>query len=317
MHSIYQQMNRNKKIKIKLIKLNKKTNSVNQDKSHNYLQNIKSKYVLKIIFGNLKKNKFLKIINHSKKIQNKLGLDITDYIQYKKIKLDIIPIKDAVGPFININKEEDKFYYHIYFNDNEEEMKRNYLNEKDKVTKIRIIIDNEIQSFQELFKNCNCIEYINFIWFYRSDILNMNSMFYGCYSLKEINNFGFDIINVTDLSYMFFKCYSLIKLNLSKFQTSNATNMRNMFYECTSLKELNLSNFNTSKVTDMAGMFFNCCSLKKLNLSNFNTNQVINMKSMFYECSLLEELDISSNFNFNNVTNMDYMFSGCKKLKRK
>ena len=57
-------------------------------------------------------------------------------------------------------------YYHIYFNDNKEEIKRNYLNENDNVTKLKIIIDYQVKSFDSLFSNCECIEYICFKKFF-------------------------------------------------------------------------------------------------------------------------------------------------------
>ena len=56
--------------------------------------------------------------------------------------------------------------------------KRNYLNEN--VKKIKIIIDYQIKSFEGLFEDCECIEYINFKKFYRNNINNMKSMFCGC-----------------------------------------------------------------------------------------------------------------------------------------
>ena len=37
-----------------------------------------------------------------------------------------------------------------------------YIDEEDKVTKIKIIIDYQVKSFKELFYDCKCIESINF-----------------------------------------------------------------------------------------------------------------------------------------------------------
>ena len=136
----------------------------------------------------------------------------------------------------------NKKYFHIYFNDNKEEIKKTKLNKEDKVSIINITIDYQIESFYELFYYCECIESINFKKFYRNNVNNMGRMFSGCSSLKE--------------------------LNLSNFNTNNVTNMWGMFYECSSLKELNLSNFNTKNVTDMEEMFDGCSSLKELNISN-------------------------------------------------
>ena len=64
-------------------------------------------------------------------------------------------------------------YFHIYFHNNNEEIKRNYLNENENVKKIKIIIDYQIKSFENLFKICKCVEYIYFKKFYRNNINNM------------------------------------------------------------------------------------------------------------------------------------------------
>ena len=72
--------------------------------------------------------------------------------------------------FINV-KEEDKIYYHIYFNDNKEDIKDKYeIEEEDKVTKIKIIIDYQVKSFEGLFSWCYCIKSINFQKFYRNNV---------------------------------------------------------------------------------------------------------------------------------------------------
>ena len=107
---------------------------------------------------------------------------------------------------------------YIYFSNNEEEIKRNYINKEDeKVKVIKIIIDYKIESFKNLFEYCECIKSINFKKFYRNNINNMGYMFGGCSLLKE--------------------------LNLNNFNTNNVTNMGGIFYGCSSLKELNLNNF--------------------------------------------------------------------------
>ena len=222
-------------------------------------------------------------------MQNKLNLSIKDYkeflVKFSTIEIEIVPVKKIYSKFINIC-ENEKLYYHIYINDNREEIKnKHYIYENDKITKIRIIIDYQIKSFENLFKNSKCIEYINFIKFHRNNITNMSNMFSKCSSLKELNLSNFNTSNDTYMSNMFSICSSLKELNLSNFNTSNVTNMSNMFYRCSSLKELNLSNFNTNNVIYMSYIFFECLSLKELNLSNFNTSNVTNMVLMFYRCS--------------------------------
>ena len=238
----------------------KENNKENESAKPNpIIDNIKSRYILSKIYDNMTKKKKLQIVKYNKRIQNRLNLDVKDYKEYFEIEIEIIPTKGKYGKFININ-ENDKLFYHIYFNDNNEEIKNKYeINEEDKVTKIKIIIDYQVKSFKELFFNCGCIESINFKKFYRNNISDMTGMFSFCPSIKE--------------------------LNLINFNTNNVTNMKNMFCGCSSLKELNLTNFNTNKVTNMSYMFCGCSLLKELNFTNFNTNSVTDMTGMFSGCS--------------------------------
>ena len=299
--------------------LNKKEDSklIN---SYVRLINIKSNYFLEKFFGIIPKRS-LENIKCNKNIQKRLNIDINTYKEYSEnyssIEIEIIPKKDIIFDpkvtegFINIQKEKNRKYYHIYFNDNKvEEIKRTNLMSDDKVSKINIIIDHKIKSFSNLFAYCDCIESLSFKKFIRKNINNMNRMFCACYSLKELNLSNFNTENVTDMECMFWKCESLEELNLSKFNTNNVTNMHSMFCHCKSLKELNLSNFNTNKVTNMSWMFHECSSLKKINISSFNTNNVTEMDNMFYHCESLKELDLS-NFNTNNAIGMKYMFDNC------
>ena len=125
-----------------------------------------------------------------------------------------IPAKDKYGKFINI-KENDKLYYHIYFNDNKEEIKNKYeIKEEDKITKIKIMIDYQVKSFKELFYWCKCIESINFKKFYRNNITDMSDMFYECSSLKELNLNNFNTNNVTNMRYMFSGCSDDLKMKI-------------------------------------------------------------------------------------------------------
>ena len=117
-------------------------NKSNKIKTKDSLENIKSKYIIKKIFNYLPKNKSLDIIKYNKKIQKRIDININDYENYSKIEIEIKPEYNINSRFININKGEEK-YYHIFFNDNKEEIKRNYLNENEQVTRINIIIDYE------------------------------------------------------------------------------------------------------------------------------------------------------------------------------
>ena len=153
---------------------------------------------------------------------------------------------------INI-KEDEKLFYHIFFNDNKEEIENKYsIHKKDKVKKIRIVIDYQVKSFENLFKNCKCIQYINFKKFNRNNIDNMRRMFYECSLMEELNLSNFDSSNVIDMGFMFNKCHKLKEIKgINNFNTSKVTNMNAMFQECNELEYLDLSNFNTYNATDM------------------------------------------------------------------
>ena len=71
--------------------------------------------------------------------------------EFYKIIIEIIPEENKYGKFINIDNENIKSSIHIYFNDNKEEIKRDYIGKNDNVTKIKIIIDNKIKSLSHLF----------------------------------------------------------------------------------------------------------------------------------------------------------------------
>ena len=273
-----------------------------QSKSSNQLRNLKSDYFIQKFFGYMPKRKSLETIRYNKSIQKRINININHYKayseKYSSIELDIIPMKGEYGKFINI-KEEDKKYFHIYFNDNKKkEIENTLLNIDDKVSQISIIIDYQINSFSKLFYYCKYIESINFKKFCRNNITNMSGMFYECSSLKELNLKNFNTNNVTDMSEMFLGCSSLKELNLKNFNTNHVTDMSYMFYGCSSLKELNLNNFNTDNVTDMRCMFKGCSSLQELNINNFKTFNVTDMRWMFKGC--LDELKLKIKSQFKN-----------------
>jgi len=163
-------------------KENNKENEI--AKPNSIIENIKSRYILSKVYDNMTKKKKLEIVKCNIRIQNRLNLSIKDYKEYCDIDIEIMLTKDKYGKFININ-ENDKLYYHIYFNGNKEEIKSKYeINKEDKITKIKIIIDYQVKSLEELFSWCECIESINFKNFYRNNITDMSNMFSFCSSLK-------------------------------------------------------------------------------------------------------------------------------------
>ena len=134
-------------------------------------KNIKNDYFLQKVFNNLRKKNSLEIVKYNKKIKERLNLNINDYKEYcetySSIEIEITPVTNKFGKFINI--DEDIQYYHIYFNNNKEEVKRKYLDENDKINKINIIIDYQVKSFEGLFYECEIIESIYCKKFYRNN----------------------------------------------------------------------------------------------------------------------------------------------------
>ena len=282
---------------------NERKGELKQIKPTFILNNIKSNYILKYIFDFMKKNKFLEFIKHNKIIQKKLNITIKDYKEYfESIEIEIIPSENKIGKFINFNDKKE--HYQIFFDNRNEEIKRNNLTEEDKVSKIIITISSEVKSFKNLFSRCECVKSISFKRFNRNDITNMSHLFYECTSLVELDLTKFDTSNVEDMDYMFCACSSLKKINISNFNTNNVFNMMHMFGGCSSLEELDLSNFNIRNVEDMSYMFYECSSLKRLDISSFRINNK-NTYWMFEDCSSLEELHIDNSINdFEDVEDM-------------
>ena len=84
--------------------------------------------------------------------------------EFFQIEIEVIPVEksdNAINIFFNYFY--NKSYYHVYFNDNEEDIKRNYYTKNNEVKKIKIILDYEIKSLSGLFRYCKCIKSINFI----------------------------------------------------------------------------------------------------------------------------------------------------------
>ena len=161
-----------------------------QLKSNVDFSNVKSDIIIKKIFNIMEKTKSLKIMKYSKKLQKRFNLSIKDYKEYSlicsPIEIELKHDDEKYGKFINI-PNEDKEYYHIFFGNSNEEIKRNYLKQNEKVEMIKIIIDYQAKSFEKLFKDCNCISSIFFKKFHRITITDMRCMFDGCLSLKELN----------------------------------------------------------------------------------------------------------------------------------
>ena len=181
------------------------------EKGKPFFKKVRSKYILQEIFNMMQYERSLNIIRYNKNIQEDLEKNINDYIkEYLKIKIEIFPVENKYGRFINNSSQR---YYHFYFNDNLKEETKNYIDEEDNVTKIKIVIDSEVKNLYGLFGYIRFIKKINFFKFNRNDIKNMLYIFKECSSLEELNLSNFNTSNVTDMSQMFYGCSSLKKLN--------------------------------------------------------------------------------------------------------
>ena len=222
-------------------------------------KNIKSKYILKLITQYLTLKKSLLITRYNKDIQKELDLSLNDFISYTKIEIDIHIdpnlLSEEKNTFIHFDKK-DKNLFNIFIQEDKFiPYHENYLNKEQNISIIKVIIEHDVTSLKDLFKNCSFIKEINFVKFNRE--------------------------NITDMSYMFCGCNNLTKLYLDNFKTNNVQKMNNMFYNCTSLEEINLNKSDTSNVTDMSFLFYNCNKISNLNLSNLNTTNVKEMSCMF------------------------------------
>ena len=146
---------------------------INQIKTINKLINIKNDFFLEKVFNNLKKRKLFEILKYNQNIKTRININTNDYKEfcenYSSIEIEIKLVDDKYGKFINF-KKENEIYYHIYFDNNKQEIKRNYINQNEKINIIKILINYQINSLEELFYNCAFIETIYFKKFFRNNI---------------------------------------------------------------------------------------------------------------------------------------------------
>ena len=81
------------------------------------MKNIKSDYFLQKLFNNINELRKLEIIKYNKDTLKRLKIIFNIYKEYSEkyslIEIEIIPVKDKDGRFININQREEKFF-HIF-----------------------------------------------------------------------------------------------------------------------------------------------------------------------------------------------------------
>ena len=72
-------------------------------------ENIKADYFLQKVFDNLEKKRTLEIVKNNKNIKKRINLNINDYKEYSEkyssIEIEIKPVNNKSGKFINIKKK--------------------------------------------------------------------------------------------------------------------------------------------------------------------------------------------------------------------
>ena len=196
---------------------------------------IKSLNIQKTIMNYLNYKKILKFVKYNLKLQNKLKISLLNYDEYMKtyseIIIELIPVENTSGIFINIRKE-DINYIHLYINNSRVEIKRNYIKPNEIIAKIIIKLDYKFNNFKYLFYDCKCLKTITFIKFFRNNIFDMSYMFCKCINLYEVNFNSFNTDNVTNMCYMFYKCINLTNIDLNKFDLNKNINLEGMFNKC-------------------------------------------------------------------------------------
>ena len=137
------------------------------------IKKIRCEYIVIQILEHLNKIRLMEISRYNKKYQKMFDIQKEDYKNESyKIEIEIIPSSKEKGKFINIRKGHEE-YFKIYFNNNRQEVKKTRIFKKDKVEKIKIIIDYKNNSFYGIFSDCKCIKKIKFLKFNRPDIVTI------------------------------------------------------------------------------------------------------------------------------------------------
>ena len=108
------------------------------------LNNIRSICILKLIKIHLAEYKCLQLLRYNKQIQKRLNINLDTYKDYLKIVIDIVPIADKNYKTFFRHYIKNPFY-HYYLNDRPDEVSNyTYYYHDDKVKKIRLVIDYNV-----------------------------------------------------------------------------------------------------------------------------------------------------------------------------
>ena len=172
------------------------------------LNSIKSKHILsKIIKEHLQKKIYLKILRHNKILQSRLNITLGSYNEFSQIIFELIPVNQLQKEKnYFINPRGNELFFHIYLNENKNELNRFYITEQDNVDIIKVKIDYQFKNIYELFKDCICLKEIKLIQFNRSDFTDMSNMFKGCMWLTNLDINVLKTNYVTNMASMFNGC---------------------------------------------------------------------------------------------------------------
>ena len=119
--------------------------NISKNEQTKEFKKLRSNFILKKIFILMEINKSLEILRYNKKLQKRLNISIDNYKKSSKIEIELkLSDYKYSEKFINI-PDKGKKYYHIYFDNSNEEIKRNYLEYSDNFKMIKIKIDYQIK----------------------------------------------------------------------------------------------------------------------------------------------------------------------------
>ena len=136
------------------------------------LDGIKNNLILKIIIQNISQKICLKLFKYSKKFKNKLNIDKKEYKTYLQIEVELklVDKEHYYNDEIKfINYIDGRSNYHIYLDNEKNEIQRNYITKEENVSKIKVIIDKNVKKLNGLFSCRDLISEINFIKFNRKE----------------------------------------------------------------------------------------------------------------------------------------------------
>jgi len=247
------------------------------------LNDIKSKFILKMIILNIPRIKMLKIIMYNKKLLDKLDITIKDYKEQKLIN-DIIK---------KLNRK-----YHLGIKDNETEyLDLNY------ETKSNIIL-KEINKIG--LKN---LKYLNLSHINYNNIYLYINILEKCYFPKlEVLNLSFNrISDIKILEKVNFK--ELIDLDLSQNYIYNINALENVNFK--NLKELFLNNNNISDIQVLERVKFDKLKLLNLgynNISDINILEKVNFKdleTLFLDNNKISNIEVFENSKLINLERLE------------